>query len=258
LTFVENVDRRILGAFVCIDAITGSSIVPAVPVTAQAQWTVKPNRSGTYVVFGGPGFEPQTDDFSLSTVWPAAVQFEVSLQDPSLRYLPRRAQVSAPLPVPAIPPIPATPNVFVAEPVRLYPSPAAPYGPNWATIHASVIKTGSSPAQGLPWAILQVVEQGSNAVLATGVTAPNGEALLAVIGLTVTANTGSGGSVTVSTVDATVTAYFDPSNLTQPSDWIPNPDDILNNLTNAALVSSSQTVQLGSGMELAMSFSLNV
>lgn len=89
-------------------------------------------------------------------------------------------------------------------------------------------------------------------------TAPNGEALLAVIGLTVTANTGGGGSVTVSTVEATVTAYFDPGNLTQPSGWIPNPDDILNNLTNPALVSSGQLVQLGSGMELSMNFSLNV
>jgi hypothetical protein len=254
----ENVDRRILGAFICIDAITGSSVVPAVPVTPPPQWTVRPNHSGTYVIFDGPGFEKQSDDFPLSTTWPPSVQFEVSLQDPSLYYLPRRAQVSAPLPVPTIPPIPATPNVFVAQQVKLYPSPAAPYGPNWATIHASVTKSGSNPVQGLPWAVLRVVQQSNNTILATGVTAPNGEALLAVIGLTVTANTGSGGAVTVSTVDATVTAYFDPSNLTQPSDWIPDPDDILNNLTNTSLVSSSQPVQLGSGMELSMSFSLTV
>jgi hypothetical protein len=256
----ENVDRRILGAFICVDAITGSSVVPAVPVTPAPQWTVRPNHSGAYVIFDGPGFEAQTDEFLVSGTWPPSAQFEVSLQDPSLYYLPRRAQVSAPLAVPTIPPIPTTANVFVAQQVKLYPSPATPYGPNWATIHASVTKSGSSPAQGLPWAVVRVVQQSNNAVLATGVTAPNGEALLAVMGLTVTANTGSGGSVTVSTVDATVTAYFAPSNLTQPSGWIPNPDDTLNNLTNTSLVTSSppQTVQLSSGLETSMSFAITV
>ena len=58
----ENVDRRILGAFICIDAITSSSVIPAVPVTPPPQWIVRPNHSGTYVIFDGPGFEPQTDE----------------------------------------------------------------------------------------------------------------------------------------------------------------------------------------------------
>ena len=255
----ENVDRRILGAFICIDAITSSSVVPAVPVTPPPQWTVRPNHSGTYVIFNGPGFEPQTDDFLASGEWPAPASFEVSLQDPSLYYLPRRAQVQAPLPVPTVPPIPATPNLFVAQPVMLYPSAAAPYGPNWATIHASVVQAGSNPLQGLPWAVLRLVKNSDNSVLATGVTGPNGEALLAVIGLTLQVNTGGGGPVTVSTVAATVTAYFDPSVLTQPSGWIPDPDDILNDLTNAALVTSTpQAVQLSSGLETSMSFAISV
>ncbi len=255
---IENVDRRILGAFVCVDAITGNSVVPAIPVTVP-EWTVKPNRSGIYVIFNGPNLDLQTDEFIPSGTWPNPVKFEVSLQDPSLRYLPRRADVHAPLAVPAYPPVPATPTgVFAPQQIPVYPSPATTIGSNWASIHASVTRQGTTPPQGLPWAVLQVVRDSDHTILATGQTDANGEALLAVVGLTVQANTGGGGPVTVSTVAATITAYFDPSTLSQPAGWIPNPDDILTNLSNPALKSSSQAVQLGSGQELAMSFALTV
>jgi hypothetical protein len=254
----ESVDRRVLGAFVCVDAITGSSVVPAIPVTAP-QWTVKPNHSGIYVIFYGPGFDLLTDQFLPSGTWPAPVSFEVTLQDPNLRYLPRRANVQAPVEVPTIPPVPAAPvGVFAPQQVSVYPSPAAAIGANWAVIHASVTLNGSSPVAGLPWAVLQVVRNSDNTVLATSQTDTNGEALLAVIGLTAQANTSSSGPVTVSTVAATVTAFFDPSVLSQPSGWIPNPDDILTNLSNPALKSSSRPVNLSSGQELSMGFAITV
>lgn len=256
---IENVDRRILGAFVCIDAITGNSVVPAIPVIA-AQWTVTPNHSGIYVIFDGPGFDKLTGEFIPSGSWPTTpTPFEVSLQDPSLRYLPRRANVNAPLAVPAYPPIPAPPTgVFAPQQVPVYPSPAAVIGSNWAAIHVSVVAEGTTPPQGLPWAVVQVVQSSDDTVLATSQTDANGEALLAVVGLTVQANTGGTGPVTVSTVAAKVTAYFDPTTLTQPAGWIPNPDDILTNLTNPALKSSSQTVELSSGLESAMTFAITV
>jgi len=254
----ESVDRRILGAFVCVDAITGSSVVPAIPVTAP-QWTVRPNHSGIYVIFDGPQLGPQADQFIPSGTWPAPQTLEVTLQDPSLRYLPRRANVQAPLAVPTIPPVPATPTgVFAPQQVSVYPSPAAAIGPNWAAIHASVTRSGTTPPQGLPWAVLQIVQTSNNTVLATGQTDDNGEALLAVIGLTVQANPSASGPVTVSVVAATITAYFDPSVLTQPAGWIPNPDVIFTGLSNPALKSSSQAVQLSSGQELSMSFAITV
>lgn len=254
---IQNVDRRILGAFVCTDAITGSSVVPAIPVTAPA-WTVRPNHSGIYVIFDGPAFEPQTDDFIPSGTWPAPKSFEISLQDSGKRYLPRRAIVQAPLPIPA-PPVPAAPTgVFAPQHVTLYPSAASPVSPNWAVIHASVARAGVTPIQPLPWSVLRVARDSDHSVLATGQAGPNGEALLAVIGLTVQANSSGGGPVTISTVAATVTAWFDPGILNQPQGWIPNPDDILGNLSNPALKSSSQPVQLSSGQELSMSFSIPV
>jgi hypothetical protein len=268
---LETVDRRVLGAFVCVDAITGLSVVQPIPVSA-AQWTVKPNRSGVYVIFDGPGFDALTTQFVPSGTWPAAMTFEVTLNDANRRYLPRRANVQAPMTVPVIGPsaggvvpnpavtaaLANTAAVFDPQRVTLYPRPSAAVGPNWSTIHASVTQQGTTPASGLPWAVLRVARQSDGVVLATGQTDANGEALLAVVGLTVQASTSASGPVTVSTVPVTVTAYFDPSVLTQPQGWIANPDDILGNLTNTALKSSSQQVQMGPGVELSLSFAIAV
>jgi hypothetical protein len=254
----ENVDRRILGAFVCVDAITGSSIVPPMQVTAPG-WRVVPNRSGSYVIFDGPGMDALTDQFIPADTWPAPISFEVTLQDPNRSYLPRRVNVQAPLAVPTAPPAFTTlSGVFAPQSVPMYPSPAGAIGPNWATVHASVMKSGTTPPQGLPWAVLRVVRDSDSKVIATAQTDANGEALIAVVGLTVQANSEDGGPVTVATTAATITAYFDPSVLNQPSGWTPNPDDILNNLSNASLKSTSNAVQLGPGQESPLSFEITV
>jgi len=254
----ENVDRRILGAFVCVDAITGSSIVPPMQVSAPG-WKVKPNRSGSYVIFSGPGMDALTDEFVPEGTWPTPVSLEVTLLDPNRRYLPRRVNVQAPLAVPASPPaFTALSGVFAPMKVAMYPTPAGAVGPNWATIHASVVKSGTTPPQGLPWAVLRVVRNSDNAVLAVAQTDTNGEALVAVVGLTVKANAEGGGPVTIATTAATITAYFDPSVLSEPSGWTPNPDDILNNLSNAGLKSTSSAVQLGPGQESSLSFAITV
>jgi hypothetical protein len=180
--------------------------------------------------------------------------------------------VKAPLSVPTIAPAPAgsatnpaaaaalqdPTTVFDPQPVSLYPAPSAPTGPNWAVIHASVTRVGTTPVQGLPWAVLQMTRNGDNTVLATGQADASGEALLAVIGLTVETNTTGTGPVTLSTVAVTVKAFFDPSILSQPPGWIPNPDDILNSLSNPALKSASQSISIASGQETQMSFALSV
>ena len=241
-TTIENVDRRILGAFVCVDAITGLSVTSPIQVTAPG-WKIKPNRSGTYVIFDGPGLSALTTQFIPGSTWPtSATSFEVTLQDSNRRYLPRRANIQA--------------TVLNLQRVMLYPLPSAPIGPNWCTIHVSVTKQGTTPPLGLPWAVVQIIRQSDNTVLATGQTNANGEALLAVVGLTSQPSTSTSGPVTVSTVAATLRAYFDPSVLGQPAGWVSNPDDILSNLTNAKLQSASQTVQLSPGLESSLGLTL--
>lgn len=269
---LENLDRRILGAFVCVDAMTGLSL--ATPASASApQWTLKPNRSGIYVIFDGPGMRALTTQFVPSPSWPAApTNFEVTLRDPNRRYLPRRVSVAAATKVPVIPAAPAgsatnpaalaalqdSTSVFGPQKISLFPAPSAPVGPNWAVIRASVVRNGVTPQQGLSWAVLQIIRSSDNAVIATGQADASGEALLAVIGLSLKANANGNGPVAISTVDVTIKAIFDPSVLTQPSGWIPNPDDILSNPSNPAFKSTSQPAQLESGQELSMSFAISV
>ena len=265
----ESVDRRILGAFVCVDAITGASVVNPMTVTSP-QWRVKPNRSGIYVIFDGPGFRPLTTQFLPDASWPQApTSFEVTLQDPSRRYLPRRAMVKAPLKVPAIASsatasatnpaavaaLQDSTSVFDPQEVPLYPAPSAPVGPGWAVIHVSV--TGASGA-GLPWAVLQFTRGDTSAVTTCQADA-SGEALLAVPGIPIsavqTSATTTGGPVTSTTIAVTVTAYFDPA-IPTPAGWIPDTDAF--NISASTVKSSSQSVQLGAGQELAMIFSLPV
>jgi hypothetical protein len=255
---------------VCIDAITHSSVLTSLAVSAP-QWKVRVNRSGIYVIFDGPGFDALTTQLVPAPGWPPPVSFEVTLLDPNRRYLSRRAQVKAPLTVPTIPPSPGgvVPNpavaaaladpttVFCPQPVTLYPAPSAPVGPDWSTIHASVTSAGSA-AQPLPWAVVRVTRQSDGTVLATGVSALNGEALLAVVGLSSQVNTSGTGPVTTPTVAATVTAYFDRSILTRPPGWISNPDDILSAISGSSLASASQHVQLGPGQETNLSFAITL
>ena len=268
----ENVDRRILGAFVCRDAFTQESITAAMSAAATG-WKLKPNRSGIYVIFDGPGFSKLTTEFLPGSDWPAApTKFEVTVKDPRGVYLSRRVNLNAPQSVPTIPPAPAgsasnpaalaalsnTATVFAPQPIQMYPGPASPVGANWASLHVSVTRAGTAPPQGLRGAVVQVVRTSDATVLATGMAHSSGEALLAVLGPTTSTSHSGAGPVTVFTVAVKVTAYFDPANLNRPAGWIPNPDDILKNIANPALKSASQDLQISSGQQFLLNLTISV
>jgi hypothetical protein len=213
----ESVDRRVLGAIRCVDAITGNSIVSAMSVTSS-QLDLRANRKAIYVIFNAPGLNARTAQFDPVLPWPAPATFEISIQDPSRRYLPRRANVQAPqkLPPPIDPSKPFDPAtvlsdpavVFNPQPVAMFPSPAAPVAPNWGVIHISVIKSGSTPLQGLPWTVVQVARSDNKTVLATTVGDARGEAILAIPGLGPEVSGSDTGAVTQATVAVTVTAWL--------------------------------------------------
>ena len=263
----ESVDRRVLGAFRCVDAVTGTSVLNALSV-ATPQLSLRPNRSSIYVIFNAPGLDALTTQFDPTLPWPAPATFEVSIQDPSRRYLPRRANVEAPrkLPPPVDPTQPVDSTkvlsdlavVFNPQPVQLFPSPSAPVSPNWGVIHVSVIRSGSTPPKGLPWAVVQAARTDNKALLATTVADARGEGLLAIPGLGPEVSGSDTGAVTQATVAVTVTGWFDPSVLNQPSKWIPNPDDILNNLASASFKTGSLTTQVGPGQTVNRSLAISV
>jgi hypothetical protein len=310
----ENVDRRVLAGFQCVDAMTSGSILAPLSVTST-QLVLLRNASGIFAVMDGPGFRALTSQFlaPAPTSWPPPSSFEITIQDPSFRYLARRASIAAPQPLPtAVAPgttttaaptttaLPTTtlaatttpaatttvaatttpaatttvvatttpaatttvasgppliPPVTTPQSVVLYPTPAAPVAPNWAVVRVAVVSNATPPVP-LPWAVVQVLGAGNPP--ATGLTTPNGEALLAVPGLGLKLSSSGTGAVTETTTPATVTAWFDPSVLTQPAGWVPNPDDILWNLSNPLWKSASQAVQLGPGQTILVALTISV
>jgi hypothetical protein len=138
---------------------------------------------------------------------------------------------------------PATIN-YGPQQVTLFSGPAAPVSPNWAVVRASVVSNATPPVP-LPWAVLQVLNGAT--VLATGVSDPNGEALLGIAGLGLQVSSSAGGPVTEVTTAVTVQVWFDPNNLTQPADWIPNPDDILQSLSSPSWKTATASAQIGPG-----------
>ena len=237
-------DRRILGGFRCLDGITKRSIVSPLSVTGK-QLTLHPNRSGVYAVFDAPGLHKLTTQFLAPGSWPAASGFEVTIEDPALNYLPRRKRIQAPQPLPILAP----------QDVVLFPTPAAAVAPHWGVVRASV-QSNAVPPAGLPWSVLRVVS--GSTVLATGMADIHGEALLAVPGLRLQVSASSGGAVTETTTPATLTALFDPSVTDRPTDWIPDPDDILLNLSGAQWKSASQAVELGPGQTVFVTMTISV
>ncbi|MGA8532469.1 MAG: hypothetical protein WB615_00010 [Candidatus Tumulicola sp.] len=244
---IEFVDRRVLAGLRCVDAITGNVVTDPLLVSGSGL-TLQANRSGAYAVFDAPNLDALTWQFVPSGTWPPASLFEVTIEDSSLRYLPRRAAIAIPQPLATA----AQPQV-----VSLYPSPSAPLAPNWAVVRVSVV-SAASPATGLPWAALQIVRVSDNKPVATGIADARGEGLLALCGLTPQAGSNSSGPVTDPTLAVTIHAWFDPGTLAQPSGWIPNPDDILGNLSNPALKSASLPEGLAPGQSITALLQITV
>ncbi len=118
----ENVDRRVLGGIQCVDAITNGSILDPL-VVSSPQLTLRPNRVGIYVIWDGPGFHALTT-FVPPSPWPAPTSFEISIEDPSFRYLPRRSNIQVPQPLPAPVTPPQTLN-YGPQQVMMYRGPAS-------------------------------------------------------------------------------------------------------------------------------------
>jgi hypothetical protein len=273
---MENVDRRVLAGFVCVDAITSSSIAAPLAVTTL-QLVLRRNRHNTFAVMnviGVASLSELTDDFLAPTAagsWPPPKNYEITIQDPALQYLSRRANIAAPQPLPAAAPVGTTttttsaptttvqagvgnvPPVTTPQQIALYPTASASLALNWAVVRVAVTGNNGSP---LPWVVVQVT--GSGNPTATGVTDTNGQALLAVPGLGLTLSSSSSGSVTETTTAATVTAWFDPATAGQPSGWVSNPDDILLKLAtpDPSWKSASQAIQLGPGLTISIALTI--
>lgn len=248
MTVLDRVDRRVLGAFRCVDAASLQQVPQGVRATST-ELDLRRNASGFFVVFNAPGMRDRTTEFDLDPdqAWPAPKPFSVSIRPAGYRYLPRRATVNMPRkPAPMTDPG----SAMIPQDVLLFLGPAAVPGVNWAVVRASV--TLGDTGAGAPWAVLRLVRDSDGAVLAIGMSDRSGEAVLAVPGIGVSSNPNGDGAVVTATVDATLTVYFDPAILEQVArdpEWLPNPDVVLNDLANVDLKTSSQAVKVGRGTQ---------
>jgi hypothetical protein len=240
--FTESVDRRVLGGFVFVDGITGNSITNPLPTTIP-QFQLKVNRSGIYAILNGLGLDAFTTEFiPNAATWPAAQTVEMTVSDPSLRYLPRRAKIQAPQ---------TLATVVTPQQVRLYPAPSSTVEANWAVVRVSVTDTNGN---GLPYAVVQVLKS-DNSVAATGMTDARGEGLLAVIGLVIQVSSTATDPVTDTTTPVTIKAFFNPAN---PSGSVTDPDDILGNLTSTSLKTGTQTGALSARETIFIQVTISV
>lgn len=98
----ENIDRHVLAGFCCVDAVTQSSILSPLVVTGEQLRLVR-NLSGVFAVMDVPSMDRSKTQSLLPSPasWPPPAKYEITVQDASLQYLPRRASIQAPQPLSA-------------------------------------------------------------------------------------------------------------------------------------------------------------
>ena len=238
---LEVSERRILGAFRMVSAITGTSVDSDFIVDA-GDLKVLRNRSGVFVVRDAPGMHDLTTKSDVQGVaLPAQQQFEITVRDDDFVYLPRRFKLALPR---KIAPLTDPDSVFNAVKVKMYPTPAAPVMPSWAVLRVSVVKAGGPARTGLPWSAIRV-NRGAETLL-MALSDARGEALVTVVGLPARSSNGdSSGALLSSEVAVDVTAFFDPANASKAKDFVPDPDELMANI--GTMKSSTQSIKIAPG-----------
>lgn len=245
---LEHLDRRVLGAARIVDATTGRPV--AGPVTVESAARLLRNRSGHIIIVNAPGLAEHAASFSAPPSTPplGSEAIELTLRDPSRRYLARRRTIQLPRdPDPAH--ADQANSLFRVIDVPLYPAPAAPPAAGWALIRATVTRTGSS--EGLPGALIRVTRTSDGEHLASGLSDDRGEALVAVAGIPITTWDAGTESVLVSETDVTLQTIVDPA-----VSGLPDPDDL--EARRGSLPSSTTAAQLASGRTLVIALSVSV
>lgn len=187
----EVIDTRVLGALRLVDGPTGAVIQRVMTVDSPTGNFIR-NRSHHYVIRSAQGLEHHTTSFENAPGTPAVgdIDLPIRVHDPMHRYLPRASNIALPRdPDPSNADEPD--SLFRAVPVAMYPSATFRLHPNWSAIRAALAVEGS-PDTVLPGALLRVIRDSDDEVLARGLSDTRGEALVIVPGIPITNFAGSG------------------------------------------------------------------
>jgi hypothetical protein len=201
---VEHVDRRVLGAFQFVDAVTHLPIVLAarievreatvigggapVPVArSENAIRIQQNRSGIYAILRAPFF----DDYSASFDDPpdpselppgTRLRLRVALQNVEPNYLPQEFEFDLPRPLDRA----TSDNIFQPATVELFRSPGASVLGGWSVVRVQVSAAGTGEA--LPGVLVRVFRSprsDGDQAIGSGMCewrgAVRGEALVAVV-----------------------------------------------------------------------------
>lgn len=223
---IERVEQRVLGALRLIDRVTQTPLARPLQLRSSKAALVR-NARGYYVVTNAKGLEHHTAAFQKPPAAPAlaskSYSFEIS--DPLGRYLPRLLTLRLPRD-----PDPAhaanVSSLFRPVDVALYPASTAALLHNWSTLRVSVTRASShAPVRG---ALLRVIDAADDALLASGISDEQGEALVIVPGVPITkfadeGDVGDGGGAAPPVVVNTLPVRLELSlGVTTP--WPVNPD----------------------------------
>lgn len=265
LALLDRVERRVLGAFRCVDATTRASLHLPLRLVTPPGTRIARNRSGLFVIHDWPPLDTHTQAFAEApaTPLPGSQPLSLSVSDPLGHYLSRRVRLALPRNADAA--MAADPaSIFVPVEVPMFPSGTASVGANWAGLRVSLRDTGSDDALG--GVLLRVLSGGQ--VLARGLSDWRGEALVPVAGIPVTTWSAGPGDVVVTEIDATLEAYFDPASATRVAraqvlagrspDVLPLVDPVAIEDARAGLPQASVAISLAAGRPLHVSLGIDV
>ena len=202
---IESADRRVLGAFQCVDAVTGLPIAAPAAVEARGATIagapvdialhehavrIQQNRRGHFVIFGAPFFETYTstldNPLSPAETLVNPLRLRLAITDAGPHYLPQEFQFDLPR---ALDPE-ADDSVFRPQPVALFRAPSAPVQDGWTVLRVAVTQSGVTPLNPLPGVLLRVFRSPrgvSDPPVGAGMTewrgGVRGEALVPVAGI---------------------------------------------------------------------------
>jgi len=205
---------------------------------------------GIYVVRSAIGLEANNDAFAQPPGTPAvgSVSVALNVSDPRGDYMDRRCTLALPRdPDPRH--ASQSNSLFQTADFMLYPSPAAPLSPGWATIRASVKKASDqSPLAG---ALIRVTRTSDSKLIASGLSDTRGEGLVAVPGIPVITFDSGSGPVIAKATDVSIQAVFDPN-----GGEFSDPDAVEANRSHLPSVTTSGS--LTSGGVLVVSLAITV
>lgn len=248
---IERVEQRVLGALRLIDRVTQAPLTRPLRLSSSTASLVR-NGRGYYVVTSAVGLEAHSRSFLQPPAAPALESqthtFEIT--DSLGRYLPRLLTLR--LPRDPNPANSANANsLFRPVDVAMYAASTAPLLHNWSTLRVSVaLAADHSPVRG---ALLQVLDAADDALLASGISDEQGEALVIIPGVPVTkfadeedgpGHGGGGGHEPPPVVVNTLPVRLELS-LGATTPWPVNPDLLEQNHTANRRMSMDLTLSTG-------------